>query len=159
MPAYRFRFEQILRLRLHYENEVREQLARKDQQIAAEQQKLEAVRRELEQGLIDKADDLAAGRLDRVALYAAYFRRLHNAIVWHQDEIERFQKQRAKIVEDLMVKMRERKIMEKLKERKAAQHARHELKRDQKRLDEFANRPSQFATGSESEPDPGGFGV
>ncbi len=140
MNQFRFRFEQLLRLRKHAEDEVRDRLAAKDRQIAEEQAKLDQVRTDLEIGLAEKGADLAAGRLDRLNLYAAYFRRLQNAISWHTDEIGRHEKQREKIVAELAERMRERKIMEKLKERKHKVFTTEQLKLEQKRLDEFANR-------------------
>lgn len=147
MPTFRFRFDPLLRLRQHAEDEVRRRLQAKDAQIAAEEAKQREAERQLEQGLEDKAADLLAGRLDRVMMYAAYFRRLKNAIVWHQDEIGRLREQRHKIVLELAERVRERKIMEKLKEKKHQAFDRAQLALDQKRLDEFANRGQRAEEG------------
>ncbi len=143
--AFVFRFQQILELCLHEENEVKLRLAQKDGQIAALTAEIEKLKDEYARGLEQKAIDLQAGEMMRVQMYPAYLTRLQRAWEFQEEERERLEKQRQKIFDELMVKRRNRMTYEKMREKDAAVYKKEMLKKEQKRLDEFGNRIKKTA--------------
>lgn len=139
MP-FSYRFQHLLRLAEHEEEEVRRRLAIKEGQIAAEEAEIRKVHLERQHGLEAKAADLMAGAMERVRLYPAYFLRLQNREDFHREELERLRKQREKIAQELAEKRQTRKTYEKIRERDEGLFRKEEQRRDQKRMDEFAAR-------------------
>ena len=138
--AFHFRFEQLLFLAEHEETEEKNRLARKDAQIAETSTKIAEIEEKFDATLDAKAQDLLAGNLARLGVYEAFFSRLESERAYYEDEIERFLKQREKLLEILTEKRRTRLTYQKLRERDEFAYRKAEEKRDQKNMDEFAGR-------------------
>ena len=65
---------------------------------------------------------------------------LKKSEIFYTDEMELQQKQREKIMAELLEKQRNRKTYEKLREADEAKYKKEMLKKEQKQLDEFASR-------------------
>lgn len=102
--AFIFRFQQILQICLHEENEVKNRLAQKDGQMAEVRAEIKKLRDEYAQALEQQVIDLQAGNMTKFQMYPAYLARLQRAWEYQEEELERLEKQRQKIVEELMVK-------------------------------------------------------
>ena len=138
--AFVFRFAQLLQMAIHEETEVKNRLAVKDAQIASEEHEIKKLLDMRDQGFTDQSLALRSGNLDVFRMYPAYIHRLDRQREFHEEERERLQKQRAKIMAELVEKRRVRKIYEKLRERDEKRYQKRMEKIDQKRMDEFANR-------------------
>lgn len=138
--AFVFRFQQILQICLHEENEVKTRLAQKDGQIAGIKAEIKKFKDEYDQALEQKILDLQAGAMTKVQMYPAYLLRLQRAWEFNEEELERLEKQRQKIVDELMIKRRSRMTYEKMREKDEAAYTKEMLKKEQKKLDEYGNR-------------------
>ncbi|KAF1082232.1 MAG: hypothetical protein GQF41_1872 [Candidatus Rifleibacterium amylolyticum] len=143
--AFVFRFQQILEICIHEENEVKTRLAMKDGQINAVKAEISKFKDEYAQALEQKALDLQAGEMMRVQMYPAYLTRLQRAWEYQEEELERLEKQRQKIFDELMIKRRNRMTYEKMREKDEAAYKKEMLKKEQKRLDEYGNRLKRSA--------------
>jgi len=143
--AFVFRFQQILQICLHEENEVKTRLAQKDGQIAATRAEIKKFKDEYAQALEQKVIDLQAGDMTKVQMYPAYLARLQRAWEYNEEELERLEKQRQKIVDELMIKRRSRMTYEKMREKDEAAYTKEMLKKEQKKLDEYGNRARKTA--------------
>jgi flagellar export protein FliJ len=138
--AFVFRFEQLLRIAIHEEDEVKNRLSKKDGQIKETQTEIQKLKDEHAQGLIQKVEDLRAGNMSKIPMYAAYFARLKKNWEFHEEEMERLERQRERILQELIEKRRNRNMYEKMREKDQIKWKKEQLKKEQKRLDEFANR-------------------
>lgn len=143
--AFVFRFQKILEICLHEENEVKTRLAQKDGQINAVKAEIAKFKDEYAQALEQKANDLQAGEMMRVQMYPAYLTRLQRAWEYEEEELERLERQRQKIFDELMIKRRNRMTYEKMREKDEAAYKKEMLKKEQKRLDEYGNRARKSA--------------
>ncbi|GAB4275838.1 MAG: hypothetical protein Kow0029_17250 [Candidatus Rifleibacteriota bacterium] len=135
-----FRFQQLLQICIHEENEVKNKLARKDGQIAETNASIKKLKDEYAQALENKIIDLNAGNLFKVHLYPAYLARLQKSWEYHEEELERLLKQREKILQELIEKRKNRKTYEKMRENDEKAWKKEQQKREQKLLDEFGSR-------------------
>ncbi len=138
--AFIFRFQQILEICFHEENEVKARLAKKDGQISETSMKIKQLKQDYATGLEQQSADLLAGDIIKVQMYPSYLRTLQRSWEFQEEELERLEKQRQKILEELLEKQRNRKTYEKMREKDEIQYKKDMLKREQKRLDEFGNR-------------------
>ncbi len=147
--AFVFRFQQILQICLHEENEVKGRLAIKDGQIAETNAQIKNYKDEYDEGLVSQGLDLQAGDMQKIRMYPAYLARLQKSWEYYEEELERLQAQRQKIVDELMIKRRNRMTYEKIREKDETVYKKEMLKKEQKRLDEYANRLKFKAGGNE----------
>ena len=138
--AFVFRLNQLLQIAIHEENEVKDRLARKDGQIAELAAKIQKYKDDQQNALVQQQQDLLAGDLSKVQMYPAYLNMLKKSEIFYSDEMELQQKQREKIMEELLEKQRNRKTFEKLREADEAKYKKEMLKKEQKQLDEFGSR-------------------
>lgn len=138
--AFVFRLNQLLQIAIHEENEVKDRLARKDGQIAELAAKIQKYKDDQDAALIQQHQDLLAGDISKVQMYPAYLNMLKKSEIFYTDEMELQQKQREKIMAELLEKQRNRKTYEKLREADEAKYKKEMLKKEQKQLDEFASR-------------------
>ncbi|MBU1108841.1 MAG: flagellar export protein FliJ [Candidatus Riflebacteria bacterium] len=143
--AFVFRFKQLLQICLYEENEVKARLAKKDGQINETKAEIKKFKDEYDQGLEHKAVDLLSGDMMRVQMYPAYLARLQRSWEYHEEELERLEKQRQKIFDELMIKRRSRMTYEKMQEKDEAAYKKEMLKKEQKKLDEYGNRAKKAA--------------
>jgi flagellar FliJ protein len=138
--AFKFRFQQILEICIHEENEVKNQLARKDGQIAEANAEIKKFKDEYGEALQNKILDLQAGNMMKIQMYPAYLARLQKSWEFHEEELERLHKQREKILQELIEKRKNRMTYEKMREKDEIVYKKEQLKREQKNLDEFGGR-------------------
>ncbi|HNX76470.1 MAG TPA: flagellar export protein FliJ [Candidatus Rifleibacterium sp.] len=138
--AFVFRLQQILQICLHEENEVKGRLAKKDGQIAEVRMLIKKYKDDYDEALEQQSIDLQAGDIVKVQMYPAYLKTLQRSWEFQEEELERLEKQRQKIVAELLEKQRSRKTYEKMRESDEANYKKEQLKKEQKRLDEYGNR-------------------
>lgn len=138
--SFKYRFQQLLQISIHEENEVKNRLAQKDGQIAAANAVVKKIKDEHARGLVQKGDDLRAGDMVKVRMYDSYFLRLRRTWEFHEEELERLHRQRGRIFEELVEKRKNRNTYEKIRERDEKAWKKEQQKKEQKRLDEFGNR-------------------
>ncbi len=105
--AFIFRFQQILEICFHEENEVKTRLAKKDGQIAETAAKIKQLKQDYATGLEQQSADLLAGDIIKVQMYPAYLKTLQQSWEFQEEELERLEKQRQKILEELLEKQAE----------------------------------------------------
>ncbi len=138
--AFVFRFQQLLQICIHEENEVKNRLAKKDGQIAELNLEVKKLKDEYQAGLEKKSEDLLSGNMANLQFYPAYFARLRKSWEFHEEELERLHKQRERILEELVEKRKNRNTYEKMKEKDQLKFKKEQQKKEQKRLDEFGSR-------------------
>lgn len=138
--AFVFRFQQLLRIAEHEENEVKNRLAKKDGQIANENREIDKFKEEFNQALEQQSFDLQQGDMVKLQMYPAYLARLQKSWEFHEEELERLEKQREKIILELLEKRKNRKTYDIMKENDKKAYIKEQQKKDQARLDEFGNR-------------------
>ncbi|HEY9069274.1 MAG TPA: flagellar export protein FliJ [Candidatus Ozemobacteraceae bacterium] len=147
--AFKFRFQQLLKIAQHEEDAVKARLAVKDGQIAEAEMQIDKYIREYGEALEAKAIDLLAGRMDQVRMYPLFLSRLMNSRSFYEEERDRLREQRAKILLELNEKRRVRKTYERLLERDRKRFVTREQKLEQKRLDDFASRLGRLKPGED----------
>lgn len=148
--AFVFRFQQILQICIHEENEVKGRLAKKDGQIAETNAQIKKFRTDYSEALQQQAVDLQAGDIIKVQMYPAYLTLLQRSWEFQEEELERLEKQRQKIVDELLEKQRNRKTYEKMREADEAHYKKELLKKEQKKLDEYGNRQKKNHEGADN---------
>ena len=138
--AFVFRLNQLLQIALHEENEVKDRLMRKDGEIAELDKKIQEAKEQQETALDQQRQDMEAGDIVKVQMYPAYLAMLKKQEIFYDDEKQLQLKQRQKIFEELLEKQRNRKTFEKLREADEAKYKKEMAKKEQSKLDEFANR-------------------
>jgi flagellar FliJ protein len=147
--AFVFRFQQVLQICIHEENEVKARLAKKDGQIAEVNAEIKKLKNEYNVALEQKIIDLRDGNMMKVQMYPAYLARLQKSWEYYEEELERLEKQRQKIIEELMEKRKNRMTYEKMREKDEALYRKELLKKEQRKLDEFGNRQKRNNGGME----------
>lgn len=138
--SFVYRFRQLLEISIFEENEVKSRLAIKDGQIADVKREINKYKEEHSNALLQKTEDLKNGDMTKIRLYPAYLLRLKNAWEFQEEELERLEKQREKILQELIEKRKNRKTYEKMKEKDKLKWKKEQDKREQKQLDEFGGR-------------------
>ncbi|MFZ5776058.1 MAG: flagellar export protein FliJ [Thermodesulfobacteriota bacterium] len=135
--AYRFRLETVLGLRRNLEELAQQRLAKELLALEELVARL-AELREQRQGLIDEFEEKKQGLMD-APLFISYMdgismgeRRIEEC----GQAIERQQQAVAAAREELAAKMRDRKVMEKARERDYQRHVRAQLAKEQNEADE-----------------------
>jgi flagellar export protein FliJ len=146
MP-FTFKFAHLQRLAIHEEDQVKKRLAIKDGQIAEVDKQLGDLKEKVRIALDDKVQDLLEGNMAKVRMYMPYLTRLDKERDFHLEERSRLANQREKILLELAEKRQVRKTYDKLQDRHAAVFKKTELKRDQKRMDDFAGRAANSMEG------------
>lgn len=144
-PSFRFRLERIRALRQRTEDLARQELARAVLQLNGSHDRLRTVEDHLEQArayqrLATGPDERRSAPIDAAELLA------HQAFVEHVEaqrtmgirELERHQADVADRDTQLGLAARERQMLERLKERRRAEHTREAGRRESQQLDEIA---------------------
>ena len=139
MKRFRFRLEQLLALRKHQEREWELKLA----DITGKCLLLENAIRECQGNVLESFDKRRAGEgtLDMVDYVAAemYMARLRQEIEEHRAELEIRHKEREEIQKGYLEAAKKRKVLDKLKERRADEYYRQAKGEEQKTADEVNN--------------------
>jgi flagellar FliJ protein len=136
-----FRFEALLTARRHAEEARQKELAEAQRRLAAEQAELAGLRDAL------RSDDRAWRRRQKrsfmpvdLQLNMAHLERLERAIAVQAQRVEAAGRQVRQRRQALIEAVKKRKILEKLKEKDRAAHARRLAERERKLMDELAGR-------------------
>ncbi len=143
-PSFRFRLERIRALRQRKENLAQQELARALSQRAGSQARLQRVEEHLEQALTHQR--LAAGEGGRESTVSAAELLARQAFVEHVEaqrtmgmrELERHEADVAERDTQLGHAAREHEILERLKDRRRAEHEHEVGRREGEQLDEIA---------------------
>ena len=81
--AFVFRLNQLLKIAIHEENEVKDRLARKDGQIAELAAKIQKFKDDQENALLQQQQDLLSGDLSKVQMYPAYLNMLKKSEIFY----------------------------------------------------------------------------
>lgn len=139
MPRFRFQLQALLDFRIRKEDELKRRLGELERMIQTEQETLAKLERSLQEAGA-RCDELESSDLDmeRARLYRGFYTWLSSRIEDQQQVIaeleEELQSQRDRVVEA----MRERKIVQSLRDSQFEQFRLDELRREQAFLDDLA---------------------
>lgn len=137
MARFKFRLDILLRLAQNKEEEAKKELASWQKQLLEAQEKLQKILMEITSSLNEKS---AKRNINEILLYEAYLESLRNQQKKTENEIEYFTVERNKAIIKLQETIKERKILEKLKEKKLEQYIFDENQKEQKEADEIGSK-------------------
>lgn len=137
MARFKFRLDILLRLAQNKEEEAKKELASWQKQLLEAQEKLQKILMEITSSLNEKS---AKRNINEILLYEAYLESLRNQQKKTENEIEYFTVERNKAILKLQETIKERKILEKLKEKKLEQYIFDENQKEQKEADEVGSK-------------------
>lgn len=137
MARFKFRLDILLRLAQNKEEEAKKELASWQKQLLEAQEKLQKILIEIISSLNEKS---AKRNINEILLYEAYLESLRNQQKKTENEIEYFTVERNKAILKLQETIKERKILEKLKEKKLEQYIFDENQKEQKEADEVGSK-------------------
>ncbi|MDD4343558.1 MAG: flagellar export protein FliJ [Eubacteriales bacterium] len=137
MARFKFRLDILLRLAQNKEEEAKKELASWQKQLLEAQEKLQKILIEITSSLNEKS---AKRNINEILLYEAYLESLRNQQKKTENEIEYFTVERNKAILKLQETIKERKILEKLKEKKLEQYIFDENQKEQKEADEVGSK-------------------
>jgi flagellar FliJ protein len=137
MRKFNFRLENFLRIRLHREKNLEIQLAQATGICLSLQHHIQELKEEISEnsactvgGILFDPSDLSVRNL--------YGKRLEKELHKTKEELVRREQERVKIQQKYLEASRDRKVLEKLKERKSAEYYEMQEKEEIKILDEIA---------------------
>ena len=137
MARFKFRLDILLRLAQNKEEEAKKELASWQKQLLEAQEKLQKILIEITSSLNEKS---VKRNINEILLYEAYLESLRNQQKKTENEIEYFTVERNKAILKLQETIKERKILEKLKEKKLEQYIFDENQKEQKEADEVGSK-------------------
>lgn len=137
MARFKFRLDILLRLAQNKEEEAKKELASWQKQLLEAQEKLQKILIVITSSLNEKS---AKRNINEILLYEAYLESLRNQQKKTENEIEYFTVERNKAILKLQETIKERKILEKLKEKKLEQYIFDENQKEQKEADEVGSK-------------------
>ena len=138
MKRFRFRLEELLRIRRYYERTWEIKLA----EASGHCVRLEGLLRELEAERLENTSCSVGGLIYDIAelhVRNEYLRRIDSETRTAKSELERRIKERDEINRQYLIASKNRKILEKLEERKAGEYYKIQLKEEGKALDEIGS--------------------
>jgi flagellar FliJ protein len=119
MARFKFRLEILLRLALNKEEEVKKELASWQKLLIEAQGKLSKIKIEITGTLLEKSYQK---NINEILIHESYLERLRENQKKTESEIEYFKEEIDKTISKLQEAIKERKILEKLKEKKHEQY-------------------------------------
>lgn len=138
MTKYRFSLERVLRLRKHHELEWELKLAAATGRCTALQNELSAIGHERGQTLATRFG-LAGGDANQLFRTELYLRRLSQSAETKRKQLEQRERERAEVRDQYLLASRERKVLDRLKDKRAEQHYRKELREEVKAVDDLTS--------------------
>ncbi|MBN1899273.1 MAG: flagellar export protein FliJ [Spirochaetes bacterium] len=138
MRKYRFPLQKLLEIREHKENLIKNEMAQAQRKKIEHQMKKEKMNKKYHQGLKDMKYDEKARLLSiaKLQLYQQYFRYLHY-VMDKQDTLIRLSDEEIAIIAKKLIEARkEKRVIEKLKERTFKKYQKEVAKEEQDFLDE-----------------------
>lgn len=137
MAKFKFRLNILLRLALNKEEDAKKELASWQKLLIEAEDKLQIILKNIFEALEEKS---AQKDINEILLYEAYLESLRKRKKETEEEIEYFKIEKDKAVIKLQEAIKERKILEKLKEKKLDQFLFEENQIEQKELDELGTK-------------------
>ncbi len=134
MTRFKFRLDILLRLAINKEEEAKKDLASWQKRLLEAQESLQRILNEVTNSLNEKS---SKRNINEILLYEAYLESLRTRQKKIENDIEYFTGERDKAILKLQETIKERKILEKLKEKKLEQHVFEENQKEQKEADEI----------------------
>jgi len=141
MKQFHFRLERLLEIKRYYEREAEIQLAKKTGEIISLQNNIENRQQQLStMSIFDKSGGPVS--IDRMAVGSMYQYRLHKEIEKFKKEIEEKEKERVELQTEYIEASKQRKVFEKLKEKREKEYYKKQLKEEHKLIDEIGTHAS-----------------
>jgi flagellar FliJ protein len=137
MARFKFRLDILLRLAINKEEEAKKELASWQNRLLEAQESLQRILNEVTNSLNEKS---SKRNINEILLYEAYLESLRTRQKKTENDIEYFTGERDKAILKLQETIKERKILEKLKEKKLEQHVFEENQKEQKEADEIGSK-------------------
>lgn len=137
MKRFHFKLEKVLEFRRYHEEEWELKLAKVGSECLALENKIKNLAKQLTAGSRQKFD--FGLNIDTLANYELYNRRIHVEIENTQQELARKELEREKIKEKYLEAAKDRKVMDKLKEKAANRFYKEQEKEEEKITDEISN--------------------
>ncbi len=137
MARFKFRLDILLRLAINKEEEAKKELASWQKRLLEAQESLQRILNEVTNSLNEKS---SKRNINEILLYEAYLESLRTRQKKTENDIEYFTGERDKAILKLQETIKERKILEKLKEKKLEQHVFEENQKEQKEADEIGSK-------------------
>lgn len=137
MARFKFRLDILLRLAINKEEEAKKELASWQKRLLEAQESLQRILNEVTNSLNEKS---SKRNINEILLYEAYLESLRTRQKKTENDIEYFTGERDKAILKLQETLKERKILEKLKEKKLEQHVLEENQKEQKVADEIGSK-------------------
>ena len=134
MAKFKFRLDVLLKIAKNKEEEVKKELAIWKKMRLEALKKIELTDEKIDEHMIQKSKN---NKIDQIMVYEAYLQKLRDDKTRILEEIDFFQKKIDEYIIKINEAMRERKILEKLKEKKHEQYTRELEIIEQKELDEI----------------------
>lgn len=134
-----FKLEAVLTHRRYREDTARQRLAAAARELSAAREKLaqqEKVRQEYRQALRLKQEN--SGSVAELMMYTRYLGRLDEAIEGQRRTVKDCAAAKEALRRELMIRLKERKVIERLKERHQAEEEKSDRDREQKMMAEIA---------------------
>lgn len=150
MKKFTFRFEKILQMRMDQENAVKNKLAKINQKIYDKERDLEKSLKDNEEFLNDLNESmkngLMASQLQNMAHNKDYLNRLIEKL---KHELMVFYDERKRVQTELIEANKQRKVMEKLKEKELQNYKELEAQEEAKVVDQIVTYQSTQSRGDE----------
>lgn len=138
--VFQFRFQQLLDIALFEEDEIKNRLTAKNAQIAEITAKIEKFKDDYERNIAERAEEMRIGNFEKFQMYEPYLNVILKSKSFFENELEVQERQKQKIMAELIEKQKTRKTYEILRERDFESFKKEMLKREQKILDEFGKK-------------------
>lgn len=138
MKKFVFKYEKILQLRQDKENEIKNELGRVNQSIQAKEDEIDHVNGEF-QSFLNQINDAVKGGVYARDMQSVSNGKKHltNKIAHLTEELTMLTRERVEIQEALIEANKQRKVMEKLKEKEWDQYKAYEALEDSKLVDQI----------------------
>ena len=138
--VFKFRFQQLLDISLFEEDEIKNRLTAKNAQIAEITAKINKYKEDYERNIAERAEEMSKGHFEKFQMYEPYLNVIIKYKLFFENELEVQERQKQKIMTELLEKQKTRKTYEILRERDFENFRKEMFKLEQKVLDEFGKK-------------------
>lgn len=139
MAKFIFRLEAVLNVKRQKEENIKNELGKAIQRLEAEKQKLARLERSKEEIIAEFNDKTKKTTVQKLIEFNAYLSLLKSKIIHQKERVNKAVLDVDKIREELVKAVQERKILEKLKEKKYDEYLIEQKKLEQKTNDEIVS--------------------
>lgn len=140
MGKFVFKLQAVLNLKKQIEDSVKNELGKAAQELKRQIKILEDIEIERDEYIHDINSQSTSGTsVGKLKNYNLYISLLKDKMVYQKNNIKNAQKSVDMYREQLIIAVQERKMMEKLREKKFAEYLKEQQKEEQKLIDEIAS--------------------